>query len=208
MTQTSPSTQALRTLRQRGSIVIGVVATVLCVGLVVTSITTRTFSLVFDGFMLLGAACGWVLFARPSLALSLRGVHLNNPIRRTVVPWKLVDDLGTRWNLEIYTDTGSRYTAWAISTHVQRPLGTGLMGLTGAGQKAAEDSQGQARLPRGTTVGSAARSVDVARDEWSEMVADRRPEVSADGVVTRTWEPLDIALLGIPILLIIVGFVV
>jgi hypothetical protein len=206
MAETSPSTAALRTLRQRGSVALGIIATVLCVGIVVTSVVTRSFSLVFDGFMLLGAACGWVLFTRPSLAVSLAGVHVNNPIRRTVVPWARVDDVATRWNLEVYTDTGASYAAWAISSHIQRPRGAGILGFNGVGRQAMTDSTSQAPPSDGATVRSAAQSVELARDEWSEMVADGRPEVSPEGQVTRTWELTDIALLGLPILLIVLGF--
>ena len=211
MAPTSPSTVALRTLRQRGSVALGIVTTVLCVGIVVTSVVTRSFSLIFDGFMLLAAAVGWVLFTRPSLAVSLAGVHVNNPIRRTVVPWARVEDVATRWNLEVYTDTGASYAAWAISSHIQRPRGAGVLGFGGAGQRFMAESAasaGQSRPSDGATVRSAAQSVELARDEWAEMVADWRPEVSAEGQVTHTWDPTDLALLGIPILLIVLGFVV
>lgn len=206
MAETSPSTTALRTLRQRGSVALGIIASVLCVGIVVTSVATRSFTPIFDGFMLLGAACGWVLFTRPSLAVSLAGVHVNNPIRRTVVPWARVEDVSTRWNLEVYTDTGRSYAAWAISSHIQRPRGAGMLGFGAAGQQAMADSASQARPSDGATVRSAAQSVELARDEWSEMVADGRPDVSAAGRVTHTWDLADIALLGLPILLIGVGF--
>ncbi len=206
MAQTSPSTEALRTLRQRGSVALGITATVLCVGIVITSVATRTFSAGFDGFMLLGAACGWVLFTRPSLAVSLAGVHVNNPIRRTVVPWARVDDVATRWNLEVYTDTGTSYAAWAISSHIQRPRGAGILGFSAVGQRAVADTANQSPPSDGATVRSAARSVELARDEWTEMVADGRPEVAADGQVTHSWDLADMALLGIPILLIVVGF--
>lgn len=205
MAQTSPSTEALRTLRQRGSIVLGVLAMICCLGLVVTSVTTQSVSPVFDGAMLFGAALGWVLFVRPSLVISLAGVHLNNPLRRTLVPWSRVADVATRWNLEVYTDADAVYPAWAIATHIERPKGSGLLGLTGAGRRAMADSEKQPRPSSGPTVHSAAASIDLARDEWSEMLAAGRPEVVPDAPVTRSWDLLDLACLGVPLIIVAAG---
>ncbi|MDQ2758769.1 MAG: PH domain-containing protein [Actinomycetota bacterium] len=193
------STQALRTLRQRGSIALGAIAMLCGFGLALWSLAGGEPSLVFIGIMLLVGSGGWVFFVRPALVISMHGVHVHNPLRRTVVPWAQVVDVGTRWNLEIYH--GERRTAaWAIASHVERPRGSGLLSIVN-GRLGGADSGPPP--PKGVTVQSAAQSVELARQEWTEMVVDRRPEVSAEGEVERSWDWVDVAALGVPLLVVV-----
>ena len=204
MARSAPAPEALRTLRQRGSIALGTVAIVACVGMVLASIISGEPSLVLIGLMLLGAAVGWVLLVRPCVVITLHGIHLDNPLRRTFIPWSQVQDVSARWNLEVYS--GDRaYPAWAIASHVERPQGQGLMGLGAMGRKAGQDDIAGPPPPKGTTVGSSARLLESAMDEWRELAAEGRPEAQTGGTLTRTWQPLDIAALAVPILLIVVG---
>lgn len=201
MASTAASPEALRTLRQRGSVVLGVISIVGGVGLAFWSLVSGEPSLVFIGSMLLVAACGWTLFVRPALVITLVGVHVHNPLRRTVVPWDKVDDLATRWNLEVYTGE-KRIPVWAIASHIERPRGAGLLGATGLGRKMMADS---VPVPKGATVQTSAASIELAREEWAEMVADGRPEVVAVGEVSRRWDALDIAALVVPVVLVVLG---
>jgi len=204
MTSSPSAPEALRTLRQRGSMALGIVATVLCLGFVVAVLFSGGVTLVFLGFMLLGAAVGWVLFTRPSVILTIEGVHLNNPMRRTVVPWSQVQDVSARWNLEVYA--GDRaYPAWAIASHIERPHGQGLLGMGALGRRA--EVEAGPPPPKGTTVGSAARLIEDAKEEWTGLAAAGRPEAVTGGTVTRTWQPLDIAAMVAPVVLIVVGLV-
>ncbi len=202
MSSSPPAPEALRTLRQRGSMALGIVATVLCLGFVVAALLSGGVSLVFLGVMLLGAAVGWVLFTRPSVVLTIEGVHLNNPLRRTTVPWSRVQDVSARWNLEVYANDRA-YPAWAIASHIERPHGAGLLGMGALGRRA--DLEAGPPPPKGTTVGSAARLIEDAKEEWSELAAAGRPEALSGGTVTRSWQPLDIAALAVPVVLVVVG---
>jgi len=202
MSSSPPAPEALRTLRQRGSMALGIVACVLCLGFVVAALFSGGVSLVFLGVMLLGAAVGWVLFARPSVVLTIEGVHLNNPLRRTMLPWSQVQDVSARWNLEVYANDRA-YPAWAIASHIERPHGSGLLGMGALGRRA--DLEAGPPPPKGTTVGSAARLIEDAREEWAELAAVGRPEAVTGGTVTRSWQPLDIAALAVPVVLVVIG---
>lgn len=196
--------EALRTLRQRGSVALGVVAMAFSLMLAVLSLISGEVSLVFVGFMLFAAAVGWVLFARPSVVLTVRGVHLNNPLRRTHIPWSQVQDVAARWNLEVYAGD-QVYPAWAIASHIERPAGRGMLGWGSLGRRSEAEAAAGPAPSRGATVGSAARLVAEARQEWSELVAQGRPEVETGGRVTREWNMPDIACLAGPLVIAAAG---
>ena len=202
MARSAPAPEALRTLRQRGSIALGIAAIVACVGMVLASIVSGEPSLVLIGLLLLGAAVGWVLLVRPCVVITLHGIHLDNPLRRTFIPWSQVQDVSARWNLEVHSGDHA-YPAWAIASHVERPAGQGMLGFGALGRTSQQDV---APTPKeGTTVGSAARLLESAMDEWRELAAEGRPEAQTGGTLTRTWQPLEVAALAVPILLIVVG---
>ncbi|GAA1898852.1 PH domain-containing protein [Lapillicoccus jejuensis] len=217
MPAAAPSREALRTLRQRGSLVLGWLAVVGGYGMALWSLVSGEPSLGFIGGAALVGSLGVVLFVKPSLTISLHGVHVRNPLRRTVIPWVRLQDVGTRWNLELYFQgaTGAdgerpdrHVTSWAIATHVQRQRGGGLLGaLSPRRLEQVTQREAEPAASRGTTVGSAAQSVEVALQEWREMVADRRAEVSTEGEVERTWEGVDLLAVLLPLLLIAVAVV-
>jgi hypothetical protein len=196
----------VHTLRQRGSVVLGVIAMTCCAGLLVISLLNPPLHLSFVGVMLLGIAIGWVLFVRPNVALSLAGVHLGNPLRRTTIPWALVEDVSARWNLEVYAG-GRAYSVWAISSHIERPRGGGgAFGIGSAlGQRLAEDAASGPRPERGVTAFSAAELIEAAREEWQEAAASGeiagvdRPEVA------QAWDVPDVLALLVPAALILAG---
>ncbi len=206
MASSTSTPEALRTLRQRGSVALGVIAMVVCLAVVAMSLASGEVSLVFVGFMLFGSAVGWVLFVRPTVVLTMRGVHLNNPLRRTLVPWSLVDDVAARWNLEVYS--GERvYPAWAIASHVERPRGLGPMGFGALGRSATVDEAAAPKPSAGATAGSAARLIEDAHSEWAELAAEGHPDVEVTGHVTRVWDVPDIACLGLPVAMVLLGLV-
>lgn len=208
----APSREALRTLRQRGSVVLGWCATVGGYGMALWSLFSGQPSLGFIAGAALVGSLGWVLFVRPALVISLYGVHVNNPLRRTLVPWARVQDVGTRWNLELYFEDGPErtdrhVTSWAIASHVQRQRGGGLLGALSPRRLGQVGQDTAPPPPPGTTVGSAADSVELALQEWREMVADRRDEVSTEGEVERTWDAADLLAVALPVVLVLVAVV-
>lgn len=218
MPAAAPSREALRTLRQRGSLVLGWLAVVGGYGMALWSLLSGEPSLGFIGGAALVGSLGLVLFVRPALTISLHGVHVLNPLRRTVIPWVRLQDAGTRWNLELYFQgapgaDGERpdrhVSSWAIATHVQRQRGGGLLGaLSPRRLEQVTSTESGAAASSGTTVGSAAQSVEVALQEWREMVVDRRDEVSTEGEVERSWDPVDLAAVLLPLLVIAVALAV
>lgn len=200
----------VHTLRSRGSVALGVVAALACLGLLVYSLDA---GLVFVAAMLLVGVLAVVLFVRPCVRLSIEGVSVHNPFRHTFLPWRLVEDVASRWNLQVYS-AGRVVSAWAISAHVERPkaavpFGLGWMG--GRGNAAAWPTE-PARAASGASVGPltaqrAAGLIRAARDEWIAAVDDgvvvepRRPEIA------RAWSMLDLGLVLAPLVLLVVGLV-
>ncbi len=208
MARSTTAPQALRTLRQRGSVAMGVIAMVLSGGMAVLSVVSGQASLLFVGVMLLMCAASWLLFVRPDVVLTMAGVELNNPLRRTHIPWSKVDDVAARWNLEVWSGDRS-YAAWAIASHIERPRTGGLLAMGRLGSQAAKDDVEAPRPSSGATVGSASRLIEDAKGEYAELVAGGDAAAAAgEGELTRRWQPLDIALLVVPTLLAVLGFFV
>ncbi len=182
-------------------------------GMALWSLFSGAPSLGFVAGAALVGSLGWVLFVRPALVISLHGVHVQNPLRRTVVPWSRVQDVGTRWNLELYYEdddaegTDRHVTSWAIASHVRRPSGGGLLGALSPraarpgrpGGRAPAVARHDRRLGRGLGRAGPRRV--------AQMVADRRDEVSTDGRIERTWDVADLLALGLPLLLVVVAIV-
>jgi hypothetical protein len=208
MARSTTTPQALRTLRQRGSVAMGIIAMVLSGGMAVLSVVSGQGSLLFVGAMLLMCAASWLLFVRPDVVITMAGVELNNPLRRTRIPWSKVDDVAARWNLEVWSGDRS-YAAWAIASHIERPRTGGMFAMGRLGSQSARDEQEAPRPSGGATVGSASRLIEDARGEYAELVAQGdSAAVPGEGELTRTWQPLDLALLGVPALVVVVGFFV
>lgn len=207
MTRSTTAPEALRILRQRGSVAMGVIAIVLGLVMAVLSALSGQPSLVMIGFLLLLAGGGWVLFVRPSVVITMLGVELNNPFRQTHIPWSKVEDVAARWNLEVFAE-GRDYAAWAVASHIERPQSQGLLGFGRLGAQARKDAVDVPAPSRGATVGSASRMIESAKDEWTELVAAGDSAVVRDGEVTRVWKWLDVACVAAPIVLVVVGFVI
>lgn len=202
MSRSTSAPEALRTLRQRGSIAMGVVA--ICVGgvMAVLSVFSGEPSLVLIGAMLMLVAVGWVLFIRPSVVLTVVGVELENPFRRTSIPWSHIEDVSPRWNLEIWA-RGKAYPAWAVASHIERPKGQGFPGF---GKLALDSTTLNAPKPsEGATVGSASRLIETAMGEYAELLAEGDSAAVTGREITRDWNWLDIACFAVPVLVIVVG---
>ena len=202
MSRSTSAPEALRTLRQRGSVAMGIVA--MCLGglMAVLSVFSGEPSLVLIGGMLLLVAVGWVLFIRPSVVLTVVGVDLENPFRRTTIPWSHVEDVSPRWNLEVWAG-GKAYSAWAIASHIERPK---RQGIPGYGKLGLDDTADKAPKPsEGATVGSASQLIETAMAEYAQLLAEGDSAAVTGREITRTWNWLDLACFALPVLVILVG---
>lgn len=203
MSRPTSAPEALRTLRSRSSIALGIVAMAIGGLMAVLSVFSGEPSLILIGFMLLLVALGWVLFIRPSVVLTVVGVELDNPFRRTSIPWSHVEDVSPRWNLEVWAG-GKAYPAWAIASHIDRPKrqgipGYGTLDLGNAAATAPKPSEG-------ATVGSATRLIETVMGEYAELLAEGDSAAVTGREITRAWNWLDIAAFAVPVLVILVGF--
>ena len=202
MSRPTSAPEALRTLRSRSSIALGIVAMAVGGLMAVLSVFSGEPSLVLIGFMLLLVALGWVLFIRPSVVLTVVGVELDNPFRRTSIPWSHVEYVSPRWNLEVWAG-GKGYPAWAIASHIDRPK---RQGLPGYGKLDLGNAAPNAPKPsEGATVGSASRLIETAMREYAELLAEGDSAAVTGREITRHWNWLDIACIAIPVLVILVG---
>jgi hypothetical protein len=204
MSRSTSAPEALRTLRQRGSIALGIVAMSLGGLMAVLSVFSGEPSLILIGAMLMLMAIGWVLFIRPAVVLTIVGVELENPFRRTSIPWSHIEDVSPRWNLEIWAD-GKTYPAWAVASHIERPKRSGVLGY---GKLGLDETTVNAPKPsEGATVGSASRMIETAMSEYAELVAEGDSAAVTGREITRAWNWLDILCFVLPALVIVAGIV-
>lgn len=197
----SPRTASATVVRQRGSVLLGVCAILTCAIVLLGSLEGLSLGVV--AVLGLAATTSFVVLVRPSVALGVDGVALNNPLRRVLVPWPRVQGCRDRWNLQI--DVGERLiTAWAISAHRDRPAGAGPM-RGGRGLRGFPALEGPP-IER-TTAGSVASQVRAGRAEWAALVAAGELTPDADAPVSARWDLLDAALLGVPAALAVVALV-
>ena len=202
MSRPTSAPEALRTLRSRSSTALGIVAIAIGGLMAVLSMFSGEPSLVLIGFMLLLVAMGWVLFIRPSVVLTVVGVELDNPFRRTTIPWSHVEDVSPRWNLEVWAG-GKAYPAWAIASHIDRPK---RQGIPGYGKLDFSNAAANAPKPsEGATVGTASRLIETAMGEYAELVAEGDSAAVTGRDITREWNWLDLACFAVPVLVILVG---
>ena len=205
MARSTTAPAALRTLRQRGSVAMGIIAMVLSGGMAVLALVSGQASLVFVSSMVLVCAASWLLFVRPCVVITMVGVELHNPFRRTDIPWSKVDDVAARWNLEVWSGDRS-YAAWAIASHIERPQTGGLLAMGRLGSQAAHDADAAPKPSGGATVGSASQLIEDAMGEYAELVAEGdSAAASGQGELTRRWQWLDVTLVAVPAVLIVVG---
>jgi hypothetical protein len=151
-----------------------------------------------------------VLLVRPFVRLTLGGITIHNPFRRTVVPWTAYEDVSAQWNLVVYAGPLA-VKAWAIAAKVRRRGGSGVLAAfsSGALKERLADPGPPAPVHRPgslpTTAGPAAVLVENLHVEWQELVRDGLLDPDPLAPVTRRWDPLDIALVGVPLVVALVS---
>jgi len=160
----------------------------------------------FVAWVLLVMAVVWSLFVRPAVLLDQSGVTLRNVIRDIHIPWARVTDVDVRWNLRVFV--GERvYTAWAISSQVERPKGvTGGMFamLPGRLDKFATSQVAPSSPAPKVTALTVARSIEQAKEEYAEAVTMGKAVAAPDGQVQITWVPTTAAIVLLPAIAVLV----
>lgn len=156
--------------------------------------------------LLLGIAVGWVTFLRPAVVLDQTGVLLRNPLRDVKIPWAALTDVESRWNVRVFAgDRG--YTAWAISSQVQRPPGGSMFSLiipNKLTEYAREMSGGADEAPETkVTARLVADVIEETRLEYDAAVAAGDITPPAEPAVAVRWVPPTMAALFVPLLAVV-----
>jgi len=159
----------------------------------------------FVSWVLFALALVWSLFVRPTVVLDDDGVTLRNVFRDIHIPWVRVTDAESRWNLKVLV--GDRaYTAWAISSQVERPKGVsgGMFGmLPGRLEKYARADARPLTPAQKVTASMVARSIEQAKEEYAEAVAQGALAAAPDGQVRIAWVPMVFAILILPAIAVV-----
>ena len=160
----------------------------------------------FAAWVVFILAVVWSLFVRPAVLLDENGVTLRNVVRDIHIPWGQVTDVEFRWNLKVLV--GDRpYTAWAISSQVERPKGaSGSMFAIMPGRLdklARAEGKSSTSAPR-VTASTVARAVEQAKEEYTEAVAKGAAVAAPDAQVRMTWVPMALAIMLLPALAVVV----
>lgn len=193
-------------LRPRGSVVLGALGITVAVVLVAYS---AGGGLGYLASMALLAGLSFVLLIRPHVRVSIEGVVVHNPFRRTFVPWRLLEDVGSRWNLELYAAQRT-IRVWAIANPMIRPAVGASFGFSGLGAgRFAGSADKRPAAPPGppTTAPAAAKLVESARCDWVDAVAEGLVAEPPNPRVTAQWDAWDIALAAGPALLVALAIV-
>lgn len=159
----------------------------------------------FALWVIFGLALMWSLFVRPAVLLDIDGVTIRNVLRDIHIPWVLVTDVEFRWNLKVFA--GDRaYTAWAISSQVERPKGTGggrFAILPGQVNKYARaDVLSSTPAPK-VTASMVARSIEAAKEDYAEAVAHGALAAPPESQVRISVVPLVLVVLVLPAVAIV-----
>jgi Bacterial PH domain len=160
----------------------------------------------FASWVLFGLAVVWSVLVRPAVLLELDGVILRNVLRDVHVPWSRLTDVQVRWNLKVYV--GERgYTSWAISSQVERPRGVsgGMFAIPfpgRLGRQANADATMSSPAPK-ITASMIVRSIEQAKREYDDAVAQGQLTATPDGRVQITWVPLVMAVLLLPAMAVV-----
>jgi len=160
----------------------------------------------FAAWVVFALAVAWSVFVRPAVLLDVGGVTLRNVVRDVHIPWTRLTDVTSRWNLKVFAgDKG--YTAWALSSEVERPKGAsgGMFGMPIPGRLHGVASAGtkpSTTVPKATAQ-SVARSIRLAKQEYDEAVAQGELPAAPDAMVQVTWVPLAMAVLLVPAIVVV-----
>jgi len=159
----------------------------------------------FVAWVIFGLSVVWSLFVRPAVMLDEDGVSIRNVVRDVHIPWVRVTDVEFRWNLKVFV--GDRaYTAWAISSQVERPKGAsgGMFAMMPGRLDKLARAEAQLSTPAPkVTASMVARSIEQAKEEYAEAVAKGAVAAAPDAQVLMRWVPMVFAVMVLPAIAVV-----
>jgi hypothetical protein len=160
----------------------------------------------FVAWVVLGLAVAWAVFVRPAILVDVGGVTLRNVVRDVHIPWTLLTGATSRWNVKVMAgDQG--YTAWAVSSEVERPKGVSggmfRMPMPGRLHSVANEDAKLSRTDGKVTAQTVVRSIRAAKEEYDEAVAEGELPAAPDASVRVTWVPLVLLVLLVPAVVVL-----
>lgn len=153
----------------------------------------------------------WVIALRPRLRADSRQVLIRNPLRDVQIPWGAVTDVVSRDTVRVCTQrrnyhswvghVSNRRRAWFSRSQVQGRAGE--LTLDPSGKTSADARSDQAHL----AAAASATDAEFLANRLNDMADKyRRPSVDAGHTEeTVRWSLVSIAVLGIPLLLLLVS---
>jgi len=159
----------------------------------------------FASWVVFGLAATWSILIRPAVLLDVEGVTVRNVLRDVFIPWARLTEVKSRWNLKVFAgDRG--YTAWAISSQVERPRGGPGAVLGKLSPRRLEEqfgAAGRSTTAAKVTAATVARSIQQAKREYDEAVTlGQLPEVP-DSRVRISWASLVLVVLLVPAIAVV-----
>ncbi|WP_144043068.1 PH domain-containing protein [Kytococcus schroeteri] len=188
--------------------ILAVVSWLLAAGFVVLALVTRPVMWGAVGLAVAGAALAWVLIWRPRVELDPDGLTIVNPVRTVRIPWQRVRRVGSRWSLEVESETGM-HRAWAVGSSYRDPSGVdhtadvtglGLLRKIDAARTGADPQPLKPEFAMLEDLQSVASTVRGARDAHADALADGHIEADPTPT-TRTVAPLPAAAMAVGLLL-------
>jgi hypothetical protein len=177
----SSPTAPRQVFRQRSSLLLAALCAV--TGVVLLLSLARNWSSfprpLFAAWVIFGLALTWVIFVRPAVVLDERGVTLRNLVRDVHIPWARLTQVTSRWTVKVFAgDKG--YSAWAISSQVERPKLVSA-GIFSPRSPALPNASRVPRAPHPTvdtkvSATSVAAAIKNAKQEYDDSVAQGLPE--------------------------------
>lgn len=178
-----------RTLRPGSSVAIGVFAGLGGLALLVPAVVSSPRSWGIIAGIVLGLVFLWLFLVRPSATIHAEGVRLANPLRNVDVTWPAIDEVRSKWALELVC-AGRKYTAWAIPADPGRPKhGHGIFGI---GSSKVGFDTAPAEPANRFKVDAQAVAAEIA----GRVAEDRRrTDGTTPTVAHRVWDPVSVSLL-------------
>lgn len=188
------------TLRPGSAIGVGVAGALACLVLLVPALLSADRNWTLISSVVLALVLIWVFVVRPCAVLHEEGVRLVNPLRTVDLTWPVIDDIRSRWALELFSN-GRKYTAWGIPADPGRPrYGRGIFQV-GANRVGLGKQVPSGRPPRAKV-----EAQTVAAEIESRIAVDkRRKDGKTPRIASRVWEPVPVGLLTAAIAFWVIG---